>query len=254
MSRIKSMQTLKGMGNTPKPVNVFRGGEWREVATPDLLPGDIFSLRGGKDHETVPCDLLLLQGSAVVNEATLTGESIPQMKEPLNIAEASQSEEVLEIKGQHKMHVLFGGTRLMQINGEDMPHADTDDEDEDADADGAAASDDDDAASASGSESDDGSEAAPAVDDAELAAAMERVTEITSPPDDGCVCYALRTGFSSSQGKLVRMIESSTTDTVKGNQRDTALLLCLLMTFAILASGYVLYRGMQEKNRSRYVA
>ena len=70
-------------------------------------------------------------------------------------------------------------------------------------------------------------------------------------PDGGCVCYALRTGFSSSQGKLVRMIEGST-ESVRTDTRDTALLLLLLLVFAVAASGYVLKKGMEDGDKSKY--
>lgn len=54
---------------------------WQSSTTEELLPGDLFSLRRSKKHDTVPCDCMLIRGSAVLNEATLTGESVPQMKE-----------------------------------------------------------------------------------------------------------------------------------------------------------------------------
>lgn len=54
---------------------------WQASTTEELLPGDLFSLRRTKKHDPVPCDCMLVHGSAVLNEATLTGESVPQMKE-----------------------------------------------------------------------------------------------------------------------------------------------------------------------------
>jgi cation-transporting ATPase 13A1 len=51
--------------------------------------------------------------------------------------------------------------------------------------------------------------------------------DVPNPPDGGCVVYVLRTGFSSSQGRLMRMIEFST-DEVVGDRRETAMLLLIL--------------------------
>jgi manganese-transporting P-type ATPase len=87
---------------------------WEATKTTELVPGDLFSLIKTKENDVVPCDCLLLRGSAVVNEATLTGESIPQMKDAVH---AGGADEVLNIKGgASKVHVLFGGTRLLQIS------------------------------------------------------------------------------------------------------------------------------------------
>ena len=44
-SRRKNLATLKGMGNKPYSVKVFRQNKWIDVLTDDLLPGDLVSLR-----------------------------------------------------------------------------------------------------------------------------------------------------------------------------------------------------------------
>ena len=47
------------------------------------------------------------------------------------------------------------------------------------------------------------------------------------------------------------MIEGSQ-EKVKGHEKETGLLLLLLCVFAIISSGYVLYHGIQNENRSKY--
>jgi cation-transporting ATPase 13A1 len=70
---------------------------WVQITSEDLVPGDVFSLRNeGNEEVSVPCDILLLHGAAVLNEASLTGESTPQMKEGVT-AEGESAKERLDI-------------------------------------------------------------------------------------------------------------------------------------------------------------
>jgi P-type Ca2+ transporter type 2C len=67
----RSMAALKRMA--APTVRVRRGGEVREVASPDLVPGDVVLLETGN---VVPTDGRLLQSSNLrVQESALTGES-----------------------------------------------------------------------------------------------------------------------------------------------------------------------------------
>ena len=48
------------------------------VSSEDLVPGDVIQVRGG--GWVLPADMLLLNGGAVVNESSLTGESMTVSK------------------------------------------------------------------------------------------------------------------------------------------------------------------------------
>ena len=58
----------------PKTARIERGGQWIEIAVDALMPGDIFMVRPG---ESVPVDGEVIDGASSVNEAMLTGESMP---------------------------------------------------------------------------------------------------------------------------------------------------------------------------------
>lgn len=66
-----------------------------------------------RDDHVVPCDILLIKGSCIVDEALLTGESVPQMKEPLDPATPT---EVLDLVRDARLHIISGGTSIVQNN------------------------------------------------------------------------------------------------------------------------------------------
>jgi len=77
MQRLQNMKRLRSMRKAPQEIWVHRAAKWEKIMTDDLYPGDIVLLNRikGAKKQNVPCDFILLSGSAVVDEAILTGES-----------------------------------------------------------------------------------------------------------------------------------------------------------------------------------
>ncbi|MFW6163266.1 MAG: cation-translocating P-type ATPase, partial [Planctomycetota bacterium] len=103
---VRSMEALRRLGSMSAKVR--RGGELREAAAEDLVPGDIVVLEGG---DVVAADVRLLEASKLqVDESALTGESVPVDKqtEPVD-AEAPIAE---------CSNMVFRGTAITRGSGE----------------------------------------------------------------------------------------------------------------------------------------
>uniref|UniRef100_H0VDC1 Cation-transporting ATPase n=1 Tax=Cavia porcellus TaxID=10141 RepID=H0VDC1_CAVPO len=83
----------------------------QELESRLLVPGDILILPG---KLSLPCDAVLIDGSCVVNEGMLTGESIPVTKTPLPHAENTMPWKSHSLEDYRK-HVLFCGTEVIQV-------------------------------------------------------------------------------------------------------------------------------------------
>ena len=79
-SKGKTTDALKGlMKLASKTAVVVRDGQESTVLIEQVRKGDIFVVRPG---ENIPVDGVILEGNSAVNEAALTGESIPVDKNP----------------------------------------------------------------------------------------------------------------------------------------------------------------------------
>ena len=91
-SKGKTTDALKGlMKLAPKTAVIIRDGVEKKVPIEEGKKGDVFVVRPG---ENIPVDGVVLEGASAVNEAALTGESIPVDKaqgDPVSAATVNQS-------------------------------------------------------------------------------------------------------------------------------------------------------------------
>ena len=137
--RLKNLAEFRSMSLPPVSLMVHREGRWSRCKSDALVPGDLVlipdphraDVQVADDDEsgfTVPCDLVLLDGSCVMNEAMISGESTPLLKESIKLVEDQQQSLSLDIAAADKTHVLFGGTKILQMTshatiGEDLSTA-----------------------------------------------------------------------------------------------------------------------------------
>jgi cation-transporting ATPase 13A2 len=103
----KALYDLKKLIPKMDPVLSYRNGNLDRIDAQQLVPGDIVVV---EKFNSVPCDLALLNGEVVVDESTLTGESIPIVKTPL------PDDNVQFSIVKHKAYVLFAGSRVIQVD------------------------------------------------------------------------------------------------------------------------------------------
>nr|XP_022911283.1 probable cation-transporting ATPase 13A3 [Onthophagus taurus] len=102
----KNQHNLRGTVDKTDHVEILLNNLIVKIDSIDLVPGDILVIP--KNGCTLHCDAVLLNGNCVVNESTLTGESVPVLKTRIEDSNNLYNEK------EDCNHTLYSGTSIIQ--------------------------------------------------------------------------------------------------------------------------------------------
>uniref|UniRef100_K3W616 Cation-transporting ATPase n=1 Tax=Globisporangium ultimum (strain ATCC 200006 / CBS 805.95 / DAOM BR144) TaxID=431595 RepID=K3W616_GLOUD len=105
---VSNTKRLRRMMQSDHQVDIIRDGKRATIHEKQLVPGDIVAVSAG----AVCADMLLLEGICQVDEAIITGEELPVMKEP-----PTALEQITEVKVQAKAKKSFlhAGSKVLRV-------------------------------------------------------------------------------------------------------------------------------------------
>lgn len=243
-SRLKSLERLRSYtAHSQRRIWVYRPSYpplgkigWVNISVAEIVPGDIVSCKqitsrtshrnsnvAQNQHRLnqIPADILILNGDAVADESQITGESIPQLKAPLDKCFRSMSgkptnsrsptksvigstgtigtvDETLDLQ-EHKQSVVFGGTTLLVSRPGATP-----------------------------------------------------LSRVSQAPDDGAIGMVLRTGFETAQGSLLRTMAHTQMSVDGIHNRDTYVFILMLLCCAVASAFMVWKEGSIDPTRNKF--
>lgn len=105
---LKNLKNISRMAYYSCPVNIMRNGDESNLIpghSEELVPGDVIEI---PENCTMPCDMVVLTGSCIVNESMLTGESIPVIKNSLPFINDLYNPD------EDQKYTLYSGTKVIQ--------------------------------------------------------------------------------------------------------------------------------------------
>ncbi|TID19222.1 hypothetical protein CANINC_003792 [Pichia inconspicua] len=110
-------ERMRKMSKFQCNVRLWRSGFWKEVSSEELVPGDIYEV-SDPSLSIFPCDSILLTGDCIVNEAMLTGESVPVSKNAISpeyVREIENEFNNAKFSNRFAKSFLYNGTKIIRV-------------------------------------------------------------------------------------------------------------------------------------------